>query len=139
LKNLNFLRLDNVQALGVSDSKAFLDFANLKHLDLTARFESTILVFDCIDSSSLHIGPKSLEVLNMGRICCSNGQRPKIFFENMPNLKKLKVEVKSLDKIDLVSLKKLSWLEDLRIDVVVCNDDRELKFLNAPGLNLVRV
>jgi Leucine-rich repeat (LRR) protein len=122
LKNLNFLRLDNVQALGVSDSKAFLGFANLKHLDLG----DTHLVFDCIDSSSLHMGPKSLEVLNMGRICCSNGQQPKIFLENMPNLKKLKVVVKSLDKIDLVSLKKLSWLEDLRINVEECNDEREL-------------
>ncbi len=33
LENLNFLHLNSVQALGLSDSKAFFDFANLKHLD----------------------------------------------------------------------------------------------------------
>ena len=87
LKNLNFLHLDKVETLGLSDSKAFLDFANLKHLDLGG----TKLVFDCIDSSSFHMGPKSLEVLKMGDIGCSNGQQPKIFFENMPNLKQLHV------------------------------------------------
>ncbi len=76
LKNLHFLRLEKVQALGVSDSKSFLDFANLKHLDLGR----TKLFFDCINSSSLHMGPKSLEVLNMGYIEASNGQQPKIFF-----------------------------------------------------------
>jgi Leucine-rich repeat (LRR) protein len=122
LKNLNFLHLDKVQALGVSDSKAFLGFANLKHLD----FGDTNLVFDCIDSSSLHMGPKSLEVLDMGRIRFSNGQQPKIFFENMPNLKQLQVVVKSLEIIDLVSLKKLSWLENLVLVVKECNDEKEL-------------
>ncbi len=76
LKNLNFLHLDKVHTLGLSDPKAFLDFANLKHLD----FGRTKLVFDCIDGSSLHMGPKSLEVLKMGYISCSNGQQPKIFF-----------------------------------------------------------
>ncbi len=124
LKNLNFLHLDKVKYLGLSDSKAFLDFENLKHLD----FGRTTLVFDCIDSSSLHMGPKSLEVLNMKHVSCSNGQhqQPKIFFENMPNLKQL--DVRDL-VIDLVSLKKLSWLEDLRLDVVKCAkfyDEQEL-------------
>jgi Leucine-rich repeat (LRR) protein len=122
LKNLNFLHLDEVQALGLSDSKAFLDFANIKHLDLF----STNLFFDCINSSSLHMGPKSLEVLNMGYIGVGNGQQPKIFLENMPNLKQLQVVVNSLDNIDLVALKKLSWLEDLRLDVAECNDEQEL-------------
>jgi Leucine-rich repeat (LRR) protein len=122
LKNLNFLHLDKVQALGLSDSKAFLDFANLKHLD----FGRTKLVFDCIDSSSLHMGPKSLEVLKMGEIRYSYGQQPKIFFENMPNLRQLDVAIKSLDKIDLVSLKKLSSLEDLELVVQQCNDEQEL-------------
>jgi Leucine-rich repeat (LRR) protein len=122
LKNLNFLRLDKVQALGLSDLKAFLDFASLKHLDLGG----TKLVFDCIYSSSLHMGPKSLEVLNIGDIGCINGYEPKIFFENMPNLKKLQVEVKSMEKIDLVSFKKLSSLEDLRLDVAECNNKRKL-------------
>jgi len=121
LKNLNFLHLDNV-FLGLSDSKAFLDFANLKHLD----FESTTVVFDCINSSWLHMGPKSLEVLKMGRIYCSNGQQPKIFLENMPNLKQFRVVVNSLDKIDLVSLKRLSWLEDLSLYVKQSNDEIEL-------------
>ena len=119
LKNLNSLHLNSVDALGLSDSKAFLDFANLKHLD----FESTTVVFDCINSSWLHMRPKSLEVLKMGRIYCSNGQQPKIFFENMPNLKQLQVDVESLDKIDLVSLKKLSSLEDLGLDVAECSDE----------------
>ncbi len=105
MKNLNFLRLIHVQTLGLTDTKASLDFANLKHLD----FGNTTVVFDCINNSSLHMGPKSLEVLNMGYI----GQQPKIFFENMPNLKQLDVRVESLDKIDVVSLKKLSSLEDL--------------------------
>jgi Leucine-rich repeat (LRR) protein len=122
LKNLNFLNLDRVPALGLSDSKAFLDFANLKHLD----FDRSRLVFDCINSSSLHMGIKSLEVLKMRHVRCRNGQQTKIFFENMPNLKQLHVEVKSLEIIDLVSLKKLSWLEDFRIDVLQCNDEREL-------------
>jgi Leucine-rich repeat (LRR) protein len=125
LKNLNFLCLDKVQTLGLSDSKSFLDFANLKHLDLGR----THLVFDCIDNSSLHIGPESLEVLNMGYIDVGtqpNGQQPKIFFENMPNLKQLQVLVESLDKIDSVSLKKLSWLEDLSLDAVKCSDEKEL-------------
>jgi Leucine-rich repeat (LRR) protein len=121
LNNLNFLNLHRVKYLGLSDSKAFLDFANLKHLDLGG----TKLVFDCIDSSSLHMGPKNLEVLNMGHIGCSNGQQPKIFFENLPNLRQLKVVVK-LEKVDIVSLKKLSCLEDLSLDVVECSDDREL-------------
>ena len=41
----------------------------------------------------------------------------------MPNLKQLKV----LEKFDLVSLKKLSSLEDLRLNVSVeCNDEGEL-------------
>jgi len=48
LNNLNFLHLDQVKSLGISDSNAFLDFANLKHLD----FSRTTVVFDCIDSSS---------------------------------------------------------------------------------------
>jgi Leucine-rich repeat (LRR) protein len=122
LKKLNSLNLNSVHALGVSDSKAFLDFASLKHLDLGRA----ILVFDSINSSSLHMGPKSLEVLKMGDIDVSNGQQPKIFFENMPNLKKLDVVIKSLDKIDLVSLKKLSGLEDLSLDVFECGDEREL-------------
>jgi Leucine-rich repeat (LRR) protein len=122
LKNLNSLHLDKVQALGLSDSKALLDFKNLKHLN----FGSTNLVFDCKTSSSLHMGPKSLEVLNMGHIGCSNGQQAKIFFENLPNLKKLQVVVESLEKIDLMSLKKLFWLEDLRLVVEQCNDEREL-------------
>jgi Leucine-rich repeat (LRR) protein len=126
LKNLNFLHLDKVKYLGLTDSKTFLDFANLKHLDLTPRFESTTLVFDCINSSSLHMGPKRLEVLNMGYIGVGNGQQPKIFFENMPNLEKLQVVVKSLEEIDLVSLKKLSWLEDLSLDVVACSDEGDL-------------
>jgi Leucine-rich repeat (LRR) protein len=141
LKNLSFLHLNSVQALGLSDSKAFLNFANLKHLDLTFRFASTNLVFDCINSSSLHMGPNSLEVLNMGDIRCSNKQQPNIFFENMPNLKKLQVLVKSLDNIDLVSLKKLSSLEELRLNVVDCNNDRELihifdKFLKLKKLSI---
>ncbi len=122
LKNLNFLHLNSVQALGLSDSKAFLEFTSLKHLSLG----DTTVVFDCIDSSSLHMGPKSLEVLNMRYICCSNGQQPKIVFENMPNLKQLQVEVESLEKIDLVSSKKLSWLEDLSLYVKQSNDEREL-------------
>ncbi len=122
LKNLNSLHLNIVQALGLSDSKAFLDFANLKHLD----FGKSNLVFDCINSSSLHMGPKSLEVLNMGCIRCNNGQQPKIFFENLPNLKQLQVDVESWEKIDLVSLKKLSWLEDLELVVKQCNDEQEL-------------
>ena len=122
LKKLNSLHLNSVHALGVSDSKAFLDFASLKHLD----FGIQKIFFDCRDISSLHMGPKSLEVLKMGHVRCSNGQQPKIFFENMPNLKQLHVEVKSLDTIDKVSLKKLSWLEDFRIDVLQCNDEREL-------------
>jgi Leucine-rich repeat (LRR) protein len=122
LKNLNFLRLDNVYALGLSDSTTFLDFANLKHLDLG----STKLFFDCINSSSLHMGPKSLEVLKMEHVRYYNGQQPKIVLENMPNLKQLQVDVESLDEIDLVSLKKLSSLEDLRLDVVECNDEKEL-------------
>jgi hypothetical protein len=121
LNNLHFLHLNNVQALGVSDSKAFLDFANLKHLDLG----DTTLVFDD-DSSSLHMGPKSLKLLNIGDIGCINEQQPKIFFENLPNLKRLLVLVESLEEIDIVSLKKLSWLEDLRLDVDECNNDREL-------------
>jgi Leucine-rich repeat (LRR) protein len=120
LKNLNFLHLDNLQALGLSDSNAFLDFPSLKHLD----FDRTTVVFDCNTSSSLHMGPKSLEVLKMKYIRCSNGEQPKIFFENLPNLKKL--QVKSLEKIDIVSLKKLSWLEDLSLDVKQCNDEIEL-------------
>ncbi len=125
LKNLNFLHLDKVKSLGLSDSKAFLDFASLKHLDLG----STKLVFDCIDNSSLHMGPKSLEVLKIGLICCSNREQTKIFFENLQNLKQLQVEVESLEKVDIVSLKKLSWvnLEDLRLVVSVeCSDKREL-------------
>ena len=122
LRNLNFLHLDKVKYLGVSDSKAFLDFANLKHLDLGR----TTVVFDCTTSSSLHMGPKSLEVLNMGHIGCIYGPQPKIFFENLPNLKQLQVVVESMDKIDLVSLKKLSWLEDLRLVVEQCNDEQEL-------------
>jgi Leucine-rich repeat (LRR) protein len=127
LKKLNFLRLDKVQALGLSDSKAFLDFACLKILDFrTADFGSTNLVFDCSTSSALQIGPTSLEVLNMGHIGCINGQQPKIFFDNLPNIKKLQVVVKSLEKIDLVSLKKLSTLEYLRLVVEQCNDEREL-------------
>ena len=139
LKNLNFLRLDRVKYLGVSDSKAFLEFKNLKHLDfgntdlsLDDAFidfddESTNVCFDCIDSSSLHMGPMSLEVLNMGHIEASNGQQPKIFFDNLPNLKQLKVVVESPDKIDLMSLKKLSSLEDLSLVLSVeCSDEREL-------------
>jgi len=122
LKNLNFLNLKNVQTLGLSDSKAFLEFANLKHLVLGG----TTVFFDCINSSSLHMGPKSLEVLNMGYIHPSNGQESKIFFENTPNLKQLDLGVESLEKIDLVSLNKLFNLEDLRLDVEQCNDDREL-------------
>jgi Leucine-rich repeat (LRR) protein len=122
LKNLNFLHLDKVKYLCLSDSKAFLDFSNLKHLD----FGRTTVVFDCKTSSSLHMGPKSLEALNMEHICYSNGQQPKIFFENVPNLKQLQVVIKSSDKIDLVSLKKLSSLEDLSLDVEKCNDQREL-------------
>ncbi len=143
LKNLNFLHLNGVQALGLSDSKAFLGFANLKHLDLG----STRLFFDCNTSSSLHIGPESLEVLNMGYIGVGNGQQPNILFENMPNLKQLKVEVESLDKIDSVSLKKLSWLEDLSLDAVKCSDKKELigilgnfsklKKLSVYGLSIV--
>jgi Leucine-rich repeat (LRR) protein len=121
LNNLNFLHLDKVETLGLSDSKALLDFANLKHLD----FDCTNLYFDCIDSSSLHMGPKCLEVLNMGYIRWRYGQMPKIVFDNMSNLKKLHVEVESLEKIDLVSLKKLSWLENLRIGVGKC-DEQEL-------------
>ena len=105
LKNLNFLRLDKVQTLGLSDSNAFLDFASLKHLD----FSDTNLIFDCINSESLHMGPEGLEVLKMGDIRCNNGQQPKISFENLPNLKKLEVVVGS----NLDSLKKLSSLEDL--------------------------
>jgi Leucine-rich repeat (LRR) protein len=81
------------------------------------------LIFDCIDSSSLQMGPKSLEVLNVGEFVF---EQPKIFFENTPNLKQLKVEVKSLDKIDLVSLKKLSSLEDLSLNVFECGDERDL-------------
>jgi Leucine-rich repeat (LRR) protein len=119
LKNLNFLHLDGVQTLGVIDSKAFLDFANLKHLD----FSHTTVVFDCIESSLLHMGPTSLEGLNIGKFLF---QQPKIFFENTPNLKQLQVVEGSLDKIDLVSLKKLSWLEDLSLDVSECNEKREL-------------
>jgi len=42
LKKLNFLHLNSVQTLGLSDSKAFLDFINLKHLD----FFSTNVFFD---------------------------------------------------------------------------------------------
>ena len=99
MKNSNFLLLDKVKALGVSDSNAFLDFANLKHLDLGR----TRFVFDCINVSSLHMGPKSLEVLNMGYIGVGNGQQPNIFFENMPNLKQLNVFVESLEKIDKMS------------------------------------
>jgi Leucine-rich repeat (LRR) protein len=123
LNNLNFLHLDKVKSLGISDWKAFLDFASLKHLDLGG----TKLVFDCINSSSLHMGPKMLEVLNLGDICYSNGQQPKIFLENLTNLKKLTLMVESLDKNDLLSLKKLSSLEDLRLVVSVkCNYEREL-------------
>jgi Leucine-rich repeat (LRR) protein len=122
LKNLNFLHLDKVKYLGLSDSKAFLDFANLKHLD----FGRTTGVFDYNTSSSLHMGTKSLEVLNMGYIRCSNGQQLKIFFENMPNLKQLQVVVESLERIDLVSLKKLSWLEDLGLGVQQYSDEQEL-------------
>jgi Leucine-rich repeat (LRR) protein len=143
LKNLNFLHLDNVKYLGLSDSKAFLDFANLKHLD----FGRTTVVFDCINSSSLHMGPKSLEVLKMEHVGYYNGQQPKIFFENMPNLKQLDVDVVSLEKIDLVSFKELSSLEDLSLDVVECNDERdligilgnfsELKKLSVLGLSRV--
>jgi hypothetical protein len=62
----------------------------------------------------------------MEHVRCMNGQQPKIFFENMPNLKHL--DVVNL-VIDLVSLKKLSWLEDLRINVLSvkqCNDEQEL-------------
>jgi hypothetical protein len=72
------------------------------------------------------MGPESLEVLNMGEIGVGNGQQPKIVFENMPNLKQLQVEVESLDNIDLVSFKKLSSLEDLRLVVEQCSDEREL-------------
>ena len=72
------------------------------------------------------MGPKSLEVLNMGHIGCIYGPQPKIFFENLPNLKQLQVVVESMDKIDLVSLKKLSWLEDLSLGVFECNDEGEL-------------
>jgi hypothetical protein len=143
LKNLNFLHLDKVKYLGLSDSKAFLDFANLKHLD----FGRTTVVFDCINSSSLHMGPKSLEVLKMEHVGYYNGQQPKIFFENMPNLKQLDVDVVSLEKIDLVSFKELSSLEDLSLDVVECNDERdligilgnfsELKKLSVQGLSRV--
>jgi Leucine-rich repeat (LRR) protein len=122
LKNLNFLHLNSVQALGLSDSKAFLEFTSLKHLGLC----DTRLFFEFIDSSSLHMGPKSLEVLNMGYICCSNGQQPKIVFENMPNLKQFSVGVRSFENIDKMSLKKLSWLEDLSLYVKQCNDEREL-------------
>jgi hypothetical protein len=57
LKNLNSLHLNSVHDLGLSDSKAFLDFANLKHLDLF----STTVVFDCVNSSSLHMNPKVLK------------------------------------------------------------------------------
>jgi Leucine-rich repeat (LRR) protein len=127
LKNLNFLRLYEVQTLSLNDSKALLDFKNLKHLD----FGSTNLVFDCINRPSLHMGPKSLEVLNLELVLemdngYRNEQQPKIFFENLPNLKRLLVLVESLEEIDIVSLKKLSWLEDLRLDVEECNNDREL-------------
>jgi Leucine-rich repeat (LRR) protein len=122
LKNLNFLHLVHVQTLGLSDSNTFLDFANLKYLDLG----STNLVFDCNTNSSLHMGPKSLEVLKMEHVRCRNGHQPKIFFENMPNLKQLQVDVESSDKIDLVSLKKLSWLEDLRLVVWEYSDERKL-------------
>jgi Leucine-rich repeat (LRR) protein len=122
LKKLNFLRLDNIQALGLSDSKAFLDFANLKHLVLG----STRFVFDCINSSSVHMGPKSLEVLNMEVKCYINEQQAKIFFENLPNLKILNVIVKSLEQLDLVSFKKLSWLEDLGLFVQQYSDEQEL-------------
>jgi hypothetical protein len=89
LKNLNLLHLDRVKTLGLSDSKSFLDFANLKHLDLG----STTLVFDCINSSSLHMGPKSLEVLKIGVFICSNEQQPKIFFDNLPNLRQLRGQI----------------------------------------------
>ena len=123
LLNLNFLRLDKVQTLGLSDSNSFLEFASLKHLDFCSRK----LVFDCINSSPLHMGPKSLEVLKMGNLRCINGQQPMIFFENLPNLKKLKVVVNSLDKIDLVSLQKLSSLEDLSLSLSVeCGNEKKL-------------
>jgi Leucine-rich repeat (LRR) protein len=122
LKNLNFLRLDNIHSLGLSDSKAFLGFKNLKHLVV----DSSRLVFDCINNSSLHIGLMSLEVLNMRYIGVSNEQQLKFFFENTPNLKQLQVSVLSMQNIDLVSLKKLSWLEDLELDVMERNDEQEL-------------
>jgi hypothetical protein len=72
------------------------------------------------------MGPKSLEVLNMADIDFCFGEQPKIFFENMPNLKQLQVVIKSMEEIDLVSLKKLSWLEDLDIVVKKCSDEQEL-------------
>ncbi len=96
----------------------------------------------------VQMGPKSLEVLKMGYVRCSYGQQPKIFFENLPNLKQLDLGVESLEKIDLVSLKKLSVLEDLELVVwVKCNDERELidilgnfsklKILSVQGLSRV--
>jgi hypothetical protein len=131
LKNLNFLRLYDIQTLSLNDSKALLDFKNLKHLDFDNNLNSTNFVFDCINRSSLQMGPKSLEVLNLELLLemnygYRNEQQPKIFFENLPNLKRLLVLVESLEKVDIVSLKKLSWLEDLRLDVKKCNNEREL-------------
>ncbi len=60
--------------------------------------------------------------MNVGYI----GQQPKIFFENLPNLKQLDAGVESLEKIDLVSLKKLSSLEDLSPVVKPFNDEQEI-------------
>ena len=70
------------------------------------------------------MGPKSLEVLNMGHI----GQQPKIFFENMPNLKQLRINIMmtSWDKFDSISLEKLTWLEDLTIVVAPFIHEQEI-------------
>ena len=117
LKNLTFLELFRIRYILINESRPFDCFTNLKHLYIhnsTISFEASCHVDNKVE---IQLVGQRIEEIKLKRDGFQReiDKKPKIFFENLSQLKKLYLNAYNLYEIDVGSFKRISTLEDLTI------------------------